>query len=787
MHKLGSFRKNWLQRWFVLNEGTLQYYGAESDTKPKKLVVLNEACKFGPSTEHVEGKICFQIHYWGDSLSLYADTTEEMEEWRAYVEAHVDGIKHILVRAQPPVMRGPLHKRGEWGKWTRRWFVVTGPTLRYYTSSPGHQLENHGTIGEFDLRGAVLTTSTTALGRPEVPQAGGLAETWSDDTISKVQEYVEFFTAGRNAQLCFALKCKEKASGRIRKLNLSAENQPEFDAWIERLQQWETVEAARDSTAASSPAAADDNSSESPPWLFDKDRAQLRSITISADDGGDSAAAAAEGGHSFSSSSFSSVCLVDDDDPLRAPAVNAAAHRVPLPPPAIVSVDSGSTLGGDDDVRFLVTVEHADGVQWQLSQPFTVFEALDQHFCNADPALHRTLAQFLPRDWPARPDTSEAAIDGGGSTAAHRNCAADLQRYFEQALRIAKRLHGVQVTKVLTPEATTLRANGGQLLWVQGRLGVQRSLHHNLAGDAEAPSRWCTVKRPRVSGDRRAKQQSGGGVEESSLAACFSWALGPPASSTSTPFVSRQQSAAAEANAGARTRQLGSSAAFPDTVFAHRRPPGVVGCTAPDHPIESFNLGPATFIRSDIDDWTAGLDHWNGQMEVLDASAGGRGTRVLLKPKTQEVFAIWHCSLRQLCGGQLSQDVKENYYSVGGRWVWSLVTSETRGETTEYAPWVCERLEAARAAGQPLQRIDIGYFKGRIDFASMRRISDNDASHLTVPRDSTLSSWGTHSTGSGGVDGTSPAEKSAVVSFRLIRYSCAPRNVDQYQSVIHGC
>ena len=56
MHKLGSFRKNWLQRWFVLNEGTLQYYGAESDTKPKKLVVLNEACKFGPSTEHVGGQ-----------------------------------------------------------------------------------------------------------------------------------------------------------------------------------------------------------------------------------------------------------------------------------------------------------------------------------------------------------------------------------------------------------------------------------------------------------------------------------------------------------------------------------------------------------------------------------------------------------------------------------------------------------------------------------------------------------------------------------------------------------
>ena len=40
------------------------------------------------------------------------------------------------------------------------------------------------------------------------------------------------------------------------------------------------------------------------------------------------------------------------------PAVNAAAHRVPLPPPAIVSVDS--TLGGDDDVRFLVTVERLD-------------------------------------------------------------------------------------------------------------------------------------------------------------------------------------------------------------------------------------------------------------------------------------------------------------------------------------------------------------------------------------------------------------------------------------------
>ena len=45
---------------------------------------------------------------------------KEQEEWKAYLNFTVDGIKHSLETAEPPMKRGALYKRGEWGKWTRR-------------------------------------------------------------------------------------------------------------------------------------------------------------------------------------------------------------------------------------------------------------------------------------------------------------------------------------------------------------------------------------------------------------------------------------------------------------------------------------------------------------------------------------------------------------------------------------------------------------------------------------------------------------------------------------------
>ena len=146
IYKRGSLRRNWLRRWFVLNEGVLQYYAAEADIKKHKegfwryanQIVLDESCTCVNSDEpHPldESRRCIELRTWNRApLLMYTELDEDQEAWKAYLNFALDGIRQALATADPPIKRGPLYKRGEWGKWTRRWFVVNGgsfPRLVY--------------------------------------------------------------------------------------------------------------------------------------------------------------------------------------------------------------------------------------------------------------------------------------------------------------------------------------------------------------------------------------------------------------------------------------------------------------------------------------------------------------------------------------------------------------------------------------------------------------------------------------------------------------------------------
>lgn len=407
MHRLGTLRQ-WRPRWFVLREGTLSCWDHESDAKPKQVIILNEACKFGPSDERIQGKTCFQISSWDGTVSLYTETEQEMEEWKAYVQAHVDAIKSIFQRADPPVLRGVLHKRGEWGKWSRRWFVVKEHYLQYY-HSPENQRQGEAPV-EFDLRGAVLSTSTQQLSRPDSHQLGtlqALADEWSDETVSAIQRGVEFFNDGRVAQLCFSLVCCERHSGRKRTLNLSAENQPEFDEWIKSLLP-KIQEQPISGQFLLSDHDIECGGQDRPGSEFEQvlQRSQIRNVCITPD----------------------LDCGVSDN----------ATHEE-------------STR----DVMFLVTVEHQH-VQWQVQQPYARFLELHQFFADEAPDLHVLLDQHTPPGWPTRPIEKE-----------HNTCARHLQRYFETALANVKKVHQSELAKIISPVV-------GKLRFMQGRLHVRR-------------------------------------------------------------------------------------------------------------------------------------------------------------------------------------------------------------------------------------------------------------------------------------------------------------------------
>ena len=94
------------------------------------------------------GRRHFVVEAWGRSLALHADTEEEEDRWRACIELSVASIRTALEAVG--VKRGGLFKRGEWGKWTKRWFVLEGgthPRLRYF-DSPASAAENAQPLGQ---------------------------------------------------------------------------------------------------------------------------------------------------------------------------------------------------------------------------------------------------------------------------------------------------------------------------------------------------------------------------------------------------------------------------------------------------------------------------------------------------------------------------------------------------------------------------------------------------------------------------------------------------------------
>jgi hypothetical protein len=658
LHKLGSFRRNWSKRWFVLNEGTLSYYGSESDLIPKKQLALNEACKFGASDEVVKDKVCFQIATWGITLSLYAETDQEMEEWKAFVQAHVDGTKEILLRAPQPIMRGPLHKRGEWGKWTRRWFVVEGSKLMYF-ASPDGQRENLVPLGDFDLRGATLKQSlTTTLGRPDVVRLDGIqqlaADTWSDETITTIQSAVEFVSAGREPSLCFSLECRERVTGRLRTLNLSAENTPEFDEWTKWLS-LKIMEAPPTAKFAEKPmevSIGDGLAADSPLQEFVLERGAIHSVSVTADrTSGDSKYISM---YSDEAKAYFHVTVVQQDPVSKAPQV-----------------------------------------RWVVQQPYTRFEELHKFFESGDPKIAADLRRHLPTDWPQHP-----------SRANHEDCAAQLQRYYEAALAPADRNFGqlVELAKVLSPAV-------GKLVKMEGRLNVRRRLHRL---PAPAP-RWCRVEmHPRswnecqqaakaaataadearkrseyeeacglfgraaalaaahstssmgdsagdgddgddalaadsISAETLQRQADemyesarnlnaqftwrGGGVNgEVPLGPCFSWSVGPEPEAVSVGPERESDSAAFD---GVRV-----SRGVPDAQW----------------PIDQFRLDSA-FVRTEPSNVH--------EIELIDTAS--QGTRVRMTAPTEKVWELWHACFRLVCCGHLNHTVRQACFTIAPR------------------------------------------------------------------------------------------------------------------------
>ena len=481
MFKRGSLRKNWLKRWFVLHEGVLHYYAAEADIRKRKkgffryanMIVLDESCSCVDTEEVFRGQRCFELRTWDRVLPLYTEMEQDQEEWKAYLNFTVDGIKHILETAEPPMKRGALYKRGEWGKWTRRWFVVNGgshPRLVYYPS-PLHALENRAPIGEFDLRGARLSAEIGGLDAPKVEHFGGArsvettelfdsvekaaAEKLSTDGITLVQDVVQNFYDERDRRLTFTVSAKDRS------FTLSAETQKDYDEWMATLQRFikdprvssQITEEVAAPAADVSEAARTALSLPGMPYpSFEFERSSIVSVVITAD-------------------------TQSGDSVYPAPPKQRKQKQQGAPPP----IGDAEHQGEGGDVQFFVTIEQF-GVKWTVQRPFSSFSRLHNYLVNADPTLAATLQDFVPRTKPCSPPE-------------HEQCAADVQRYFERALDGYKRIHQKEFARIVSPKgssssSSSSSSSGGKLCSMEGLLAVQRTAHAPLPPQA----RWCRVE-----------------------------------------------------------------------------------------------------------------------------------------------------------------------------------------------------------------------------------------------------------------------------------------------------
>lgn len=147
--KLGGKLKTWKRRWFVLANGTLRYYKAQSDVgrKPRGQIALDEVCR----VTRAHGATTFEIATEKRSFYLTADCTSTMEEW-------VRVLQHVLRSRQ----LGGGHPGGEarptvdgWvtkvkhGHARRCWGALVGRTFLYFRTPA-----DTSPLGQIPLRDA---------------------------------------------------------------------------------------------------------------------------------------------------------------------------------------------------------------------------------------------------------------------------------------------------------------------------------------------------------------------------------------------------------------------------------------------------------------------------------------------------------------------------------------------------------------------------------------------------------------------------------------------------------
>jgi len=88
LEKKGAFRHNWLQRWFVLHDGKLNYYKTKSDPQPKGTIPLTNVVIY-PHVEKNGQELSnyFNIRVSNRDYLIRASTLEDKDSWVKAIKA----------------------------------------------------------------------------------------------------------------------------------------------------------------------------------------------------------------------------------------------------------------------------------------------------------------------------------------------------------------------------------------------------------------------------------------------------------------------------------------------------------------------------------------------------------------------------------------------------------------------------------------------------------------------------------------------------------------------------
>eukprot|EP01052_Picozoa_sp_SAG31_P018628 SAG31_NODE_1326_length_8761_cov_3.896791_2_plen_796_part_00 len=97
MTKLGSFRKNWNRRWFVVRaDHSLAYYANETDQRPKGEMILQNY-QVRTDCQREQKEYCLELyHSRRRCLYVYLETQDEYEEWIPILREACRKSRHVL-------------------------------------------------------------------------------------------------------------------------------------------------------------------------------------------------------------------------------------------------------------------------------------------------------------------------------------------------------------------------------------------------------------------------------------------------------------------------------------------------------------------------------------------------------------------------------------------------------------------------------------------------------------------------------------------------------------------